>query len=379
MNAIRPQCRLTVAIPAKNEAGAIERALEAFAAQRDLDGLVLDPLLFEIIVFANDCSDDTAAVVRNFAARNPGYAVHVFERALPRGAAHVGTARRIVLDAAYDRQVQANGTTGIIASTDADSAVGPFWVARTFEEMRRVDAVAGFVEISASERDAMEAPLRVLYDRELAYRRALGEVEASFDPREFDPPHRHASFVGASFAVRGAAYEAAGRLPALARLEDVAFSLALRRIDARVCHPYDVHVETSGRVVARVPGGFGAFIEELRERGARRETFLVENGRRMVLRARARGALRAYWTSPKNREALANAASLYGTPPSVLAGLLDTAAPFGETLERVEALPIAFEALPDETVEASLATLRAAIAAVKPASTTRVRTASGAR
>ena len=368
---------MTVAIPAKNETSAIEACLAAFAAQRDLDGLVLDPTLFEVLVLANNCDDGTEALVTEFAARHPAYAIHVVSQTLPAASAHVGTARRNALDLALERQTRRYGDDGIIASTDADSTVGPFWVARTLEEIEHVDAVAGFVEIAGTERDAMEAPLRLLYDRERAYRRALGDLEARFDPRSFDPPSRHDSFVGASFAVRASTYVAAGGLPELSRLEDVAFSLALRRIDARVRHPYDVHVETSGREIARVPGGFGSFIEDLRERSARRETFLVESGERMVLRAKARGMLRAYWTNASDIATLEGAASLYDMTARTLRSIVDPAAPFGETLDRVEGLGIAFEALPDEAVENSLATLREAVASAITVAATRISAASG--
>jgi hypothetical protein len=336
-------CRISIAIPAKNEAETIERALEALANQRDLDDAPLDPGLFEVLVLANDCDDATAAVVRRFARRRAAYAVHVRSCSLPREAAHVGTARRMALDIACARQLMLGGDAGIIASTDADSQPDRRWVARTLREIAHVDAVAGHVEIAAQEREAMEAPLRLLYDRELTYRRLLGSLHARYDPRPFDPPSRHDAFVGASFAVRTGAYVAAGRLPTLPCLEDAAFARALRRIDARVRHSYEVRVETSGRTLARVDGGFGSLIKQLQTNAARREPYRVERAMRTIARTKAHGLLRRYWACSRDLESLDEAACLYETPPRTIDALVDASAPFGETLERIERLPPWFD------------------------------------
>ena len=371
-------CRISIAIPAKDEAESIESALAAFVDQAALDGTRLDPARFEVLVFANDCGDDTAQIGRAFAAKHPGFAFHVFSGSLPRGAAHVGSARRIVLDIALDRQRAVNGDGGAIASTDADSVVDRFWVARVLDELDRVDAVAGHVEIARAERDAMPAPFRRLYELELSYRRLLGAVEARFDPRPFDPPSRHDSLVGANFAVRCATYVAAGRLPTVSCLEDVAFARALRRIDARIRHSYDARVETSGRTLGRVVGGFGTYIEHLTLRGSRRESYRVDSAARSILRAKTRGSLRAFWTNGGDVEALEAAANLYEVSASELAGLVDFSAPFGETLDRIDGMGVAFESLPEVPIEAAVAALRDATTAAIAPSATRMSAASGA-
>jgi hypothetical protein len=361
MRSTRSACPLTIAIPAKNERATIVPALRAFTEQRDLDGSRLDPRAFEVLLLANDCDDDTAGVALAFAAQHPAYTFDVVSHKLPPGAAHVGTARRLALDLAVKRQRSMHGETGIVATTDADSTVDPYWVAYTLAEMARADAVAGYVEIAESERAAMEVPLRVLYDRERAYRRAIGEIEARFDPRPYDPPRRHDSFVGASFAVRAATYVAVGGLPPLRKLEDLAFERALRRVDARVRHSYDIRVTTSARATARVAGGFGSFLDDLRLRGSRYESFLVESGTRRVLRARARGMLRAYWTHPNSADALSAAAAAYAVTTGAVAKIVDPSTPFGETLEKIEKFGAPFQALPDEPVEFALATLRSVL------------------
>lgn len=373
-----PRCRLTVAIPAKNEERCIATALDAFAGQRESDGRPVDPRSFEVLVLANDCSDATAEVVRRFAADNTGLRVLLVACALPSDSAHVGAARRIALDLALDRRLATRGPVGALASTDADSVVDRLWIARTLIALESADAVAGHVELAVSERDGLEAGARALYDRERAYRRALGEMEAVFDPRPFDPPRRHDSFVGASFAVRAKTYVAAGRLPVLSRLEDVAFARALRDIDASIRHSYDVTVATSARSLARVDGGFASFVDDLRERGKRRDSFLVESARRSIARADARAALRSFWNSGADAVAANVAAHVYGVLAATLGELVDPFAPFGESLARVEAAGAWFEALPDEPVEDAVATLRAAVAIANARSATRMSAASGA-
>jgi hypothetical protein len=372
------RCRISVAIPAKNEERYIVRALEAFARQRSLDGRRLDPRTFEVVVLANDCSDGTAAVVRRFASDHPEQRIVLASCALPPGAAHIGTARRFALDLAADRQSHVRGDAGVLASTDADSQVDRLWIARTLAEMTRVDAVAGHVEIGDDERARMEAPLRLLYDRERSYRRTYGEMEAWLDPRPYDPPSRHDSLVGASFAVRVGTYVRAGRLPAIPRLEDVAFARALLRSDARIRHSYDVRVTTSSRTGARVAGGFGTFLDDLRERSSKRATFAVENARRSIKRAAMRCMLRDVWSGSRDAAILAEIGRTYGIDRATVCEFIDASAPFGASADRFAALSPAFERLPDEPVDSALATLRAMLASAIAASATRKSAASGA-
>jgi glycosyltransferase involved in cell wall biosynthesis len=236
---LAPECRMTVVLPARNEEAHIARALHALAEQPARE-------LFDAIVFANGCTDATAAVARAFGLRHPELSLHVVEETLPAGLDHVGAARRIVMDCAAQRFVDAD-RPGIVATTDADTVVGIDWVARTFEEMEAADAVAGFVEIGPAERAALPPAVRALYALENEFRAAWTEVETMLDPQAADPLPRHRSFVGASFAVSVDAYVRAGRLPPLPVLEDREFVRALRRIDARIRHSLRVRAFTSGR------------------------------------------------------------------------------------------------------------------------------------
>ncbi len=245
LSPLRPGCALTVIIPAKDEERSLGGTLSAFANQRSLSGGPFNGDSFEVLVFANDCRDATAVVARAFAAKHPRLTMHVVEADLPSGAAHVGTARRAALGLAAQRFLQADKPRGIVATTDADTVVASDWIAWTVREMQQVDAVAGYVEVAADEIAKLGPSYRREYALERAYRRAVAEVHVRFDPQPTDPGPRHASFVGASFAVSAQAYQASGGVPPVSPLEDQAFERALLRIDATVRHSLRVRATTS--------------------------------------------------------------------------------------------------------------------------------------
>ncbi len=370
-------CRMTVVIPAKNEEAFISRALSALAEQRDAYGARLDLSLFDAIVYCNDCTDTTAERARRFTREGSGLAIHVVEARLPSAAAHVGTARRSALELAARRYEEARRTDGIVASTDADSIVDTTWVATMLREMRGVDAVAGHVTIDASERDAMLAPLRLLYDRELVYRRELGFAESRFDPHPHDPFPRHDTFVGANFATTVTAYRRAGGLPPLPRLEDLAFSRALERVDARIRHTYDATVVTSARSIARVDGGFGTFLTELSTLGDRKGEYLVRSARAIVEDAMARNLLRAYWRGEYSGDMLDALSDLVGQTEPSLRTIALGAKTFGALWEAVRSRAPQ-RAYPHEPVQSAILSLRIALSEAMPRVPTRNSVASGA-
>jgi hypothetical protein len=374
-----PGCRITVAIPAKNEAALIERTLAAFSAQRALDGTPLPADAFELIVFANDCHDDTAACVRDVARRAGRRAIYVVEAELPVQHANVGMARKLVMDFAAARQRARDARDGIVASVDADTIVDAEWIAWLAYEMRGAEAVAGHVTIGEADLAAMQAPQRVLYARELAFRRAIADLEACLDPRPEDPPPRHASFVGASFAVREDVYLAAGGIVPLPRLEDLAFSEALRRIDARIRHSLRVRATTSARERPRVEGGFGTFVADLAERGRRRDTFYVAPAASWLETFTTRGALRRIWHGAGSASDAEIVSMTFGLSPKLWRPLVDVSLPFGTVYARIEACAARtrryYAPVP---VEEAIAALRAATTSLNPATPTRTSAASGA-
>lgn len=325
--ALSRSCRLTVTMPAKDEADNITASLKAFAEQSGAKD-------FDIIVLANNCADRTVNRARAAARRYRRMAIHVVEATLPPQFAHVGHARKLLMDCAAQRFSNAN-VNGIIASTDADTIVAHDWVERTFEELQTADAVAGFVTVRLADQRAMPAGVRFLYDRETAFRRAWTGIESLIDPLPEDPPPRHGAFVGASFAVSTAAYRRAGGMPRVACLEDREFLFALRRIDARIRFSLKVLAYTSGRRVGRVPGGFGTFISHLYDQGqAARQSFLVEDPRQIIAELEGRAALRRIWLGATSADDCTRISEIFAIAPSSCAMLVDRSLPFGTAYER---------------------------------------------
>jgi len=335
--ALPAECELTVAIPAKNEECRIAAALAAFARQRTAHGTLLSRRRFEVVVLANDCADRTAELAREFAARHPSLHIHVAETNLPRDRAHVGSARRAILDAAAGRFIDAGRPGGVVATTDADTIVADDWIANTLSEMRSADAVAGHVTVGDDELEALDPGLRHLYERERAYREALASVEGRFDPILHDPFPRHSSFVGASFAVSAGTYVAAGGIPRISPLEDRGFHFALQRIDARIRHSLRVRATTSARRNSRVPGGFGSFLGDLELRARQGHTFFVDHPMQTLAEVRFRAALRARWSGAGSRQALREAREAFAIPASVWHSLLEGGLAFGDALQQLQA------------------------------------------
>lgn len=286
--------------------------------------------------------------------------MHVLEAALPPGAAHVGTARRAGLDFAVDRYVAAGRPLGVVATTDADTIVAPCWIATILEEMRTVDAVAGFVTLAEADRAAMPAASRRRYELDLAYRRVLGRVEAALDPRPYDPWPRHDSFNGASFAVSAAAYALVGGLPALARLEDQAFSDALERGERRIRHSYGVYAATSARRDGRAAGGFASFLAGL-DGPNLGDGHDVRSARATLEDARARALLRRALDGGRPAAAsLAELAALVAIARPALDGVLARTCGFGEAWAELQRLACQASYAP-EPVAAVVGELAAAL------------------
>ena len=63
-------CRASVIVPARNEQARLPACLDALASQVNLDGSRLPAHCYEVLVLLNDCTDASAAVVRDAQARH---------------------------------------------------------------------------------------------------------------------------------------------------------------------------------------------------------------------------------------------------------------------------------------------------------------------
>jgi hypothetical protein len=329
--------RTIVVVPARDEAERIESALRAIVAQRTRSGAPLAAAEYETLVFANNCRDATARVARAFAAREAsGHAIRVVQAALPSDA-HVGTARRTVMDAAAERFFRAGRPRGAIVSTDADTVVAHDWIDSMRAELDAgADAVMGRVTLSRVDRASLPPDAARLYLWDMAYRRARAHVEAALDPVAWDPLPRHAMSYAASLTVRADAYRRAGGLPPLPRGEDAALHAALERVDARVRHSLRVRVTTSPRVVGRVAGGFANFMRQLQD-AAGPGRWLVEHPEETLRRIRAGAALRRYHGEGGAAGASYRAAlELFGLDFAAFSALYEPSETFGLNLQRIE-------------------------------------------
>lgn len=294
---ILPQCRISVAVPVKDEAENLPAMLEALVNQVDLRGNPLDPRSFEIVILANNCADETTAVARRFSKQhNVLPPVHVVEKCFSADQAHVGRARRAVMDEAYLRLTNGGNRCGVIATTDGDTKVAPDWIAATLCEINLgADAVSGRIIVAREELATLDAPTRRFHLQDVGYRLLAAELEGFLDPQSCDPHPRHHQHFGASFAVTTAAYKRAGGLPVRRYLEDLAFYHALLRIDARFRHSPLVRVKTSARRTGRTEVGLSWQLREWTKLAERQESYLVESAEELVTKFRVSAGLRRLW------------------------------------------------------------------------------------
>ena len=72
-------CEVCVIVPVCDEAELLESCLKALLYQVDLHGKQLDLKRYEVIVFANNCIDNSASIARQFGQQHPEFK-RVFEK-----------------------------------------------------------------------------------------------------------------------------------------------------------------------------------------------------------------------------------------------------------------------------------------------------------
>lgn len=287
-------CEICVIVPVRDEADLVEGCLSALAHQVDFKGQPLDYKRYEVILFANNCQDDTVAIARRFAQQHLDFRLHIIEQTLPPEEAYIGRVRQILMDEAYHRFVMLERENGIIASTDGDSQVSSTWIAATLLEISRgADAVGGRIVADRVSCEALLPHIKMRYLRTDEYYQLMTELETYIDANPHDSWPRHAQHYGASLAVTAQMYQQAGGMPAVRTPEDVAFYQALLRAGARFRHSPLVQVTTSARQTVRVEGGFANQLNEWQAMG--QQPFLVESAEAIETRFRTRAQLRSLW------------------------------------------------------------------------------------
>jgi cellulose synthase/poly-beta-1,6-N-acetylglucosamine synthase-like glycosyltransferase len=251
-SAIRPG--FVVAIPVRDEEERLPACFRALSLQRDRSGRSIPPTLVRIVVFANNCSDQSASLARKV-GEDLSLDVRVIEARLPPSSAHAGAARRVVMDLAEAWLEEGGEKDGVILTTDADSQVAPNWIAENLAAFEAgAEAVLGRIDLDGEGKFLPEA-LHRRGELEDAYERLLTELSWRLDPLEHNPWPHHATISGASLGVTRTAYCRVGRLPRVPLGEDKALIALLSRHDARIRYCPTAHVITSGRINGRAPGG----------------------------------------------------------------------------------------------------------------------------
>ncbi len=335
-----PQCEVSVIVPAKDESQMLPATLTALTNQTDLNGKPLNPLTYEIIVLANNCIDNSAAIARQFAQQHPDLVLHVAEVTLPLDRAYIGYVRKMLMDEAYLRLMSVGRSRGIIASTDGDTQVSATWIAAISHEIHSgVDAVGGRILTDRHSRHALDPQAKSHFLQEVGYRSLVAQIEFHLDPDLHDPLPRHYQHYGASLAVTAEMYAKAGGLPPVRTPEDEAFYQALLKVDARFRHSPLVQVTTSARVSGRSPVGLAAQLRKWTELPDD-ETFNVAPAAVIVDLFQSRHRLRSLWQqllsgSKISVDEVEPVASKLGVSTSWLFAELLQYHPFGRLFDRV--------------------------------------------
>lgn len=285
-----------VAIPARDEAGTIGRALEALGRQVGEDQRSLT-----VVVLANGCQDETAAVARRVARTLP-VRVEVVEEVYPPELAHIGHARGRAMTLAAERL--AGHPTGLLATTDADTVVAPDWAPRLRLALASADAVGGRTLTLPDERAGLPRAVRHLQLLDAAYHLLSAELEGRLDPDPADPSPRHHQHFGANLGLRLTAWQRLGAWPEVRYLEDMALVQELRRLDLRLRHCPQVRAWTSARACGRVEVGLSTQLREWQALHCSGQDWLVPGADERQAETLACAALRRAWLSGEGTAAL---------------------------------------------------------------------------
>lgn len=239
--------RIAVAIPALNERASIVGCVAALSRQPEM---LPRTVRFSVHVLANNCTDQTAAVLRRNFGDCDWLRVHEITSAADK--ANAGWARRAALEyAAKDL----SAPDDLILSSDADTVVPQDWAGKMFRYLADgFDAVAGIARIRAGDWGELTAEQRRRLQLLTKYQVLLSYLRKDRSAPD-DPWPNHGYEGGASIGLTFGMYRMIGGCPPLPCGEDRALFDAVRTAGGRIRHALDVRVFTSGRRIGRAKGG----------------------------------------------------------------------------------------------------------------------------
>ena len=225
---------------------------------------------------------------------------------------------------------------GVIATTDGDTRVRPGWVAANLAEIAAgADAVGGRILAEPEQVAALLSGTRLYYRMDTTYRTLRAAYETILNPGDGNPWPRHHHCFGASLAVTAETYRAAGGLPVLRCLEDMAFIDALERLDVRVRQSPAVNVLTSLRISGRVDIGLSGTLSKWTRAAAAGEPLMITSPDAIAREALNRRCLRELWRERFSADGLNTAAVRLEISAEVLGELGRRARSAGELCQTV--------------------------------------------
>lgn len=287
-------CRAIVVVPARNEEAGLANTLDALRLQETTTGEKLPLEVYEVILLLNNCTDRSLAVAERYVLDHPEFRLRLIDCELEAERAHVGTARRMLMDCACDRlEMLAGGRARAILSTDADTLVAPDWVAWNLAEIEGgAEVVGGVIHLFAEELAGLDEGTRAAYQADRIFQARVAQLEAMLDPDPADPWPRHLEHFGASLACTPEVYRLSGGVPPVKPLEDVAFIDALRKVGARIRHSTEVHIYTSARLNGRAEVGLSGQLRHWKREADRGEPHIVDSAEWLEHRFRTLAELR---------------------------------------------------------------------------------------
>ena len=278
---ILPTVKCSIVIPVKNEEKYIHRMLSSFVEQKGLDSKPLDLRTFDILILANNCTDNSVSLIKDFQKTNPDVNIYLEEVTLPPHQANIGYVRRELMDSACRRLCENGG--GIIMTTDGDTTVTLDWIAQTkLEICGGAEAVGGRILLYENEFAALDNFTQMHHSKDEDYQLLIAEIEGRILDLDFDPVPRHHQHFNGSFAITTDCYLRSGGVPNVEYLEDCAFFEQLQKKDTKVRHSDKVLVYTSARCIGRTEIGLSYQLNLWKKQGNHLEDFFVESASSII-------------------------------------------------------------------------------------------------
>jgi glycosyltransferase involved in cell wall biosynthesis len=295
---ILPRVKFCIVIPVKDEEEYILRNLTSFTKQVDLSGNPFNHEEFEILILANNCSDQSVTLIRHFQETHTHLNIYLEEITLSPIHANIGYVRRKLMDCAYSR-LSANGG-GIMMTTDGDTMVAEDWISQTDWEMNNgADVVGGRILLYDDELKNLDKFTKLCHFKDEKYQLLIAELEGKIMKSAHDPLPRHHQHFNGSFAIKTDCYKISGGIPKVEFLEDCAFFDRLQRIDAKIRHSMRVKVYTSARYIGRATVGLSYQLNVWKNLAHDIDNYFVESFSSIVERFTLKRKLMTIWESKK--------------------------------------------------------------------------------